>query len=685
MVMTSHDAPSTARLVLLVLLTVTPRLTATPVGGDGQGEGHSRTHHKEDSLNPLHSPLEISPSPLHHPLDQTQDRIEDQVQSQEQSYGGPTNMDPARALAAMLLEALDHTRRGQTQERGEGDPVPLEERRDEETRREVGREEEEEERRVGERNMEQLGPALVAVALGEELREIEEEEEREEKKRSEDRGWLLEIEGDRAGGGSEEGGQQKEEEEEEGEAGRWGGEKEKRAEGSRTGEEGRPIDLQRKARGYFQNIDLGLQDNEILPPLKGYKAYNTQLAQAGKKLHWEEERARNTPLVGNFMDDFENEAEEEEEAALSMVEEEEARARAEQQEVQRQQEEAERAREEEQRLADIASDMLLQYMGRQKQQRAPYLTARQKQKGAPYLTARQKAGANAAEDKRSEEVVTDGDDLDQQMIDRLIEISSKLHLPADDVVQIISNVEEKKKRKELTPLSNPVAPRYRPLVTGPMYHYTASSNPKKDPYYQPYKNKWNKDRAKAKAYKQDVWFKPQKQKDVWFKPQKQFLAFPSYPYYQKPYRAYYPVFFPYPKPQYYDNTPMGEELPHSPPSDYELRPTRRRHRAGGRARGGSRHGWRQQPLPPRLPSSPYISNYILPHPRTYQPLPKPLSPQNRARPPPYYYPSGPEGLGVAGGWAGGDYEDDDGLVPQLDSQEELENFISKIYMKRRMY
>nr|XP_029510162.1 neurosecretory protein VGF-like [Oncorhynchus nerka] len=652
MVMTSHYAPSTARLILLVLLTVTPRLTATPVGGDGQREGHSRTHLKEDSLNPFHSPLEISPSPLRYPLDQTQDRIEDQ----EQSYGGPTNMDPAQALAAMLLEALDHTGRG------EGNPVALEEGRDEETRRE----EEEEERRVGERRMEQLGPALVAAALGEELREIEEEEEREERKRSEDRSWLLKEDGDRAGGGGEEGGQQKEEEEEEGEAGRWGGEKEKRAEGSRIGEEGRPIDLQRNARGYFQNIDLGLQDNEILPPLKGYKAYNTQLAQAGKKLHWEEERARNTPLGGNFMDDFENEAEEE--AALSMVEEEEARARAEQQEVQRQQEEAERAREEEQRLADIASDMLLQYMGRQKQQ------------GAPYLMARQKAGANAAEDKRSEEVVTDGDDLDQQMIDRLIEISSKLHLPADDVVQIISNVEEKKKRKELTSLSNPVAPRYRPLVppplvTGPMYHYTASSNPKKDPYYQPYKNKWNKDRAKAKAYKQDVWFKPQKQ----------FLAFPSYPYYQKPYRAYYPVFFPYPKPQYYDNTPMGEELPHSPPLDYELRPTRRRHRAGGRVRGGGRHGWRQQPLPPRLPSSPYISNYILPHPRTYQPLPKPLSPQNRGRQPPFYYPPGPGGLGVAGGRVGGDYEDDDGLVPQLDSQEELENFISKIYMKRRMY
>uniref|UniRef100_A0A4W5PWU4 Si:dkey-175g6.2 n=1 Tax=Hucho hucho TaxID=62062 RepID=A0A4W5PWU4_9TELE len=659
MVMTSRHAPSTAQLILLVLLTVTPWLASSPVGGVESGEeGRSRTHLKKDSLNP---------SPLHSPLDQTQDRIKEQ--GQEQSHGGPTDMDPARALASVLLEALDHTGKAQTQERGEGqeeeDPVPLEEKSGEEMRREVGMEEEEEERR-----MEELEAALVVAALGEELRERNEEEER---RRLEDRDWLLEGEGDRAGGGSEEGRQQKEEEEEEGEdeeeggeGGRWGDEEEKRGKGSRRGEKGRPSDssLQRKARGYFQNIDLGLQDNEILPPLKGYKAYNTQLAQAGKRIHWEEEWARNTPLGGNFMNDFEIKEEEEEES-LSWAEED-ARALVEQQEVQRQQEEAERAREEEQRLADITSDMLLQYMER-------------KQQGTPYLTPRQKAGKNAVEDKRSEEVITDIDDLDQQIIDRLIEISSKLHLPADDVVQIITDVEEKKK-KALPPHSNPIAPRYRPLVppplvTGPMYHYTASSNPKKDPYYQPYKNKWNKDRAKAKAYKQDVRFKPHKQ----------FLAFPSYPYYQKPYRAYYPVFFPYPKPQYYNKMPMGEELPHGLPPDYELQPTRRRHRAGGRAKGRGGQGWRQQTLPPRIPSSPYISNYILPHPRTYQPLPlpRPLSPQGRR--PTYYYPPGPGGVGVAGGRVGGDYEEDDGLVPQLDSQEELENFISKIYMKRRMY
>lgn len=426
--------------------------------------------------------------------------------------------------------------------------------------------------------------------------------------------------------------------------------------------------LQRKTRGYFQNIDLGLQDNEILPPLKGYKAYNTQLARAGKKLHWQENSDRSGPVKGgNFMDDFEDDAEEleeveEEEESLSRIEEE-ARAQAEKQEVLRQQEEAERAREEEQRLADIASDMLLQYMGRKQQS---------------YIKPRQKSSmGNAAEDKRSEEIVQDEDDMDQQMIDRLIEISSKLHLPADDVIEIISDVEEKKKkRKELQqqPVNtNPITPRFRPLVppplaTPPIYHYTASKNPKKQKYNKSNK-KWHKD--KVKSYKQDFWYKPQKQIDYWYKPQKQFLAFPSYPYYQKPYRAYYPVYFPYPKSPYYGKPPPSRDQLFGP-QELDFQPPRRKNWVGGKNRG---QGWRQQSAL-RLPITPYISNYILPHPRTYQslPAPKPISQPRRGRRPPFYPPVTPRD----------DYEED-GLVPQLDSQEELENFIERIYMKRRMY
>ncbi|XP_033834918.1 neurosecretory protein VGF [Periophthalmus magnuspinnatus] len=623
MVMTCHHGSSPARLVLLVLLTVVPQLAgAAPVRGEGLEGGVEDS--QEHTLSPPISLINTSQDQGEHP---GSDKVTDEV------------------LAA-LLEALDHPSDGDSvrerdwreaggrelpspdaSEAGEirGPEASPREPRAELPEREGG----------GADKTEQLIVGPLTAAQGEDFKQ---------KKEEEDQGWSKQDVGDNVSQGQEQ-----------------------NQESFNSQGENDPL-LQRKIRGYFQNIDLGLQDNEILPPLKGYKAYNTQLARAGKKLHWEDNRDRNRPAKGgNFMDDFEEEGEEleeveEEEESLSRMEEE-ARAQAEKQEVLRQQEEAERAREEEQRLADIASDMLLQYMGRKQQS---------------YMKPRQKSSmGNAAEDKRSEEIVQDEDDMDQQMIDRLIEISSKLHLPADDVIEIISDVEEKKKkRKELQqqPVNNnPVTPRFRPLVPPPLaappiYHYTASKNPKKQKYNKSNK-KWHKD--KVKSYKQDYWYKPQKQIDYWYKPQKQFLAFPSYPYYQKPYRAYYPVYFPYPKSQYYGKPPPPRDQLFGP-QELDLQPPRRKNWAGGKNRGP---GWRQQPAP-RLPITPYISNYILPHPRTYQtlPAPKPISQPRRGRRPPYYQP-------VA---TGDDYEED-GLVPQLDSEEELENFIERIYMKRRMY
>ncbi|XP_071378031.1 uncharacterized protein [Centroberyx affinis] len=676
MVMTCRHAPSTAHLILLVLLIVTPQLAGTaPVwgeGGEGGVEGRTRTDRKEDSLTPF---LSLPPLGLSSPVDTLADRAPGQ--GQDNPSDKPT--DPARVLA-ILLEALDHPGGREIQESRNGDwgagqseePLSMGSLEGGEIRRagetEGERRVKEEEGGEAEKGIERLMVGRLMAAQGGDL---EEGEENDENTRSEeDQGWLVEDMGVPVDSGSEDGGKQEEEGQEEGNDLVSLIEKVRPSSMS----QGDELSLQRKIRGYFQNIDLGLQDNEILPPLKGYKAYNTQLARAGKKLHWQEEQTRNKPIQGgNFMDDFENEGEEleeeveEEEESLSHVEEE-ARARAEKQEVLRQQEEAERAREEEQRLADIASDMLLQYMGRKQQ---PYMKPRQKSSMG--------AAGNTAEDKRSEEVIGDDDDLDQQMIDRLIEISSKLHLPADDVVEIISDVEEKKKKRkelQLQPTNiKPVAPRFRPLVPPPLaappiYHYTASKNPKKAPYMYRSNKKWQKD--KVKSYKQDYWYKPQKQLDYWYKPQKQFLAFPSYPYYQKPYRAYYPVYFPYPKPRYYGKPPPSRDQPFGP-QDLDLQPPRRRLRAGGKGRG---QGWRQQPAP-RLPLTPYISNYILPHPRTYQPLPppKPVSTTRRGRRPPYYYPQVTPG---------DDYEED-GLVPQLDSEEELENFIERIYMKRRMY
>lgn len=679
MVMTCHHVCSTAHLILLALLTITPQLAGTaPVrveGGEGGVEGRTRTDPKEDNLAPFLVP---PPQSLLSPNNNNNVSVERDPGGDEQQQEKAT--DPAQVLA-VLLEALDHPGEGEIRDLGsdQSQELPSDEgleggeiRRTGETEgeKEEGEKEEEEERvgRVADKAIEQLIVGHLTAAQGDDLKERDEEDK--DSRSEEDQGWSVEEVG--SDNASEE------EEKEEDDAQEGGNDLESflNKAGSSAASQGDDLALQRKIRGYFQNIDLGLQDNEILPPLKGYKAYNTQLARAGKKQHWQENRASNRPVKGgNFMDDFEDEGEEleeeveEEEESLSHMEEE-ARARAEKQEVLRQQEEAERAREEEQRLADIASDMLLQYMGRKQQS---YMKPRQKSSMG--------AAGNTAEDKRSEEVSQDDDDdMDQQMIDRLIEISSKLHLPADDVIEIISDVEEKKKkRKELQqqPInSNPVAPRFRPLVppplaAPPLYHYTASKNPKKNPYrYNKANKKWHKD--KVKSYKKDYWYKPEKQLDYWYKPQKQFLAFPSYPYYQKPYRAYYPVYFPYPKPQYYGKPSASRDQPFGP-QELDLQAPRRRHRGGGRNRG---QGWRQQP-PPRLPLPPYISNYILPHPRTYQPLPppKPITPPRRGRRPPFYYPQATPG---------DDYEED-GLVPQLDSEEELENFIERIYMKRRMY
>ena len=671
--MTCQHAPSTAHLILLVLLIVTPQLAGTaPVWGEGGEramEGRIRTDHREDNLTPhLSPPLQSLPSPDNVSLDRGRapgrDNQSDKV------------MDPVQVLA-VLLEALDHPGESETQASKYRDWVEDQSRQSPSAEglqggeiRGAGETEgegvAEEEGRGAVKAIEQLIVGHLTAAQRDDLKERDEEDKSARSQK--EQGWLAGDAGPDA----------REEEGKERDGGhREGGDLEGflyKARSSPTSKED-DSSLQRKIRGYFQNIDLGLQDNEILPPLKGYKAYNTQLARAGKKLHWQENRLANRPVKGgNFMDDFEDEGEqleeevEEEEESLSHMEEE-ARARAEKQEVLRQQEEAERAREEEQRLADIASDMLLQYMGRKQ---PSYMKPRQKSSTG--------AAGNTAEDKRSEEVIPDDDDLDQQMIDRLIEISSKLHLPADDVVEIISDVEEKKKKRKellLQPTNpNPVSPRFRPLVPPPLavppvYHYTASKNPKKAPYkYNKYNKKWQKD--KVKSYKQDYWYKPQKQLDYWYKPQKQFLAFPSYPYYQKPYRAYYPVYFPYPKPEYYGKPAPSRDQTFGP-QELDLPPPRRRHRAGGKNRG---EGWRRPP-PPRLPLTPYISNYILPHPRTYQPLPlpKPVTPPRRGRRPPYYYPQVTPG---------DDYEED-GLVPQLDSEEELENFIERIYMKRRMY
>ncbi|KAL7880215.1 hypothetical protein SRHO_G00024690 [Serrasalmus rhombeus] len=406
---------------------------------------------------------------------------------------------------------------------------------------------------------------------------------------------------------------------------------------------------QRESRGdYLDYLDRnGLMNNEIKPKAKGY-----DLALSKKKLKWqqEQEKNKNRPLYkgGNFMDDFndnmedqvdENGEDEEDEELLS-PEEEEARAKAEQEEVRRQAAEAQRAKAEEEKLADIASDMLLQYMV--------------KQDGKKYQDN------NAAEDKRSEEDTNDDDDdIDPQTIDKLIEISSKLHLPADDVVDIISDVEKKKKKDapENLQWQRPLVPLPAPVAPSTVLRTTPPSKPPK-PNSNPFKA-WFKDRASIKPSKQDFWIKQQ-----W-----PFRTYPSYRFYQKPYSSYYPIYIPppKPKPRYYAkpsyslNDILGNSLDYD--FDYSLK---QRYRPWTQPRP-----W----APPAFRRNLYFPNYIVPHPRTFQavPMPKPRSPLRRR--PAFYYPS--PGSVVT---RHDDYYSQLGQ-PQRDSDEELENFIKKVFLK----
>ncbi|XP_067412558.1 neurosecretory protein VGF [Emydura macquarii macquarii] len=138
-------------------------------------------------------------------------------------------------------------------------------------------------------------------------------------------------------------------------------------------------------------------------------------------------------------------------------------------ESRRQAQEARKAAAEEERLADMASDLLLQYLlkGREAEGEAG-ADAREEDeeeeeeeeeeeggfrggraKGSPLLFEDEEG--NVAEDKRSNEVRSDeadDDALDPGTIDQLIELSSKLHLPAEDVIDIISDVEKQRKVEE---------------------------------------------------------------------------------------------------------------------------------------------------------------------------------------------------------------------------------------------
>ncbi|KAL0605497.1 Neurosecretory protein VGF [Plecturocebus cupreus] len=193
----------------------------------------------------------------------------------------------------------------------------------------------------------------------------------------------------------------------------------------------------------------------------------------------------------------------------------------------RQAEATRQAAAQEERLADLASDLLLQYLlqggarqrglgGRGLQETAEEREsareeeeAEQERRGGEervgeedeeaaeaeaeaeeaerarqnaLLFAEEEDGEAGAEDKRSQEETPghrqkdakgaeeggeedDDEEMDPQTIDSLIELSTKLHLPADDVVSIIEEVEEKRKRKKNAPPEPVPPPRVAPAPT----------------------------------------------------------------------------------------------------------------------------------------------------------------------------------------------------------------------------
>ncbi|KAM9314095.1 uncharacterized protein vgf [Pholidichthys leucotaenia] len=449
--------------------------------------------------------------------------------------------------------------------------------------------------------------------------------------------------------------------------------------------------------------------NDIIPINKG-----TSLAMSKKKLKWQEEtqKAMIFPKFrdGNFMNDFvdnsdgsnaaqdqevmeddEPEVEEEDEETLS-PEEEEARAKAEQEEIRRQAAEAQRAKMEEEKLADIASDMLLHYMVKQNNGNRKYSSSL----------------PNAAEDKRSDEEqeVTEEEDIDPQTIDKLIEISSKLHLPADDVVDIISDV-EKKKKKDVSPdmmsrWQQPLSSSTSPFSSSSKMSTNQNNFPvsKQPSQTVSFLKTWFQDKTPTPS--DDLWSKPAKphlvnsnfwprlqepsssNRNVWLKPPKsawtEYTMSPyNYPasYRRKPYPDYYPVYFPAPpkpKSRYFLSKPvlsMDTLMGNSVDNAYPFFPKRRY------------HSWVQPRL--RKPSigfqqKLYYDLYPLPlHPRTFKSIHIPkLHPPPRIPPQqkPFFYTARAPAV-----MRNKDYYTAENQ-PSSSTNEDLEKYIQQILMKR---
>ncbi|OCT59434.1 hypothetical protein XELAEV_18000856mg [Xenopus laevis] len=116
--------------------------------------------------------------------------------------------------------------------------------------------------------------------------------------------------------------------------------------------------------------------------------------------------------------------------------------------------------EESDNLAGVAQDLLLQYVlnGAENEEEQGKEEKNQEQEGSEEAADYQggdfvegqrpmfedEEDANILEKRSNDD---DDDEIDPQTIDKLIELSSRLHLPADDVVDIIADVERRKRRR----------------------------------------------------------------------------------------------------------------------------------------------------------------------------------------------------------------------------------------------
>ncbi|XP_041840779.1 neurosecretory protein VGF [Melanotaenia boesemani] len=504
-----------------------------------------------------------------HALSESENLVQSSVQEEQEELF--KDIDP-RTLAAVLLEALNHSR---VEKEKEGKEGGLKDERGVEGA---------DRHRDGRQELEMLiasqGKDWEKEEEEERKKALEEEEKMTEKVTSRTTSQTIPIQMEQQPGASDggvEGALQSNPEEEE----QLSPEELKSLEtmmkefprlDTKTEEE--PQQMHRENRAYSSY-------NDIIPVGKG-----SDLAMSKKKLKWQEETQKALLLPtftgSNSLDegkdrqygsDAAQQEEEVEEEVLS-PQEEEARARVEQEEMMRQAAEAQRAKLEEEKLADMASDMLLRYMV--------------KENNRKYGSS----VSNAAEDKRSEEELdqNEEEDIDPQTIDKLIEISNKLHLPADDVVDIITDV-EKKKKKDVPPevtsaWQRPPSPQSSSFLPGWQVE-TSQNNPPVSKQPSPAANLLKSWFQKKKTLKSED--SQRKLSKFWSKPERSRLKsstslWANFPYISPPYhqRRVFPDYYPNhvrrlpgPKSRYYHSKPaltFNNFLDNSVDDTYTLQP-----------------------------------------------------------------------------------------------------------------